>query len=342
MQKFEFENINNNEPLLGYNLYPFSRAVENPNLDTFIAENNHSKLFVKKFKLINSEAATRELSQYELFSNLSFVPKLVRKIKTQNDIYLGYEMIDGTNIFEESNEYTPNTVSNTLKTIINQTVEMSNNISSEKYNQLKLVGTKFSLQNPLSRGLFPKNYELIFNQDYQEISNKLQLLCNNFPGIYSDRNPGNIIKTKNGEIFEIDFGVIEATSPIFDLTKILRTNTNEFTKPPVQNISNTINKSLENEIIFYAFETYKQNCKHVFQGNFDLFYKSYLYAALNEHIFYLSKATYLLNTGQANISIQNYRKNYHQKMLPLTFEQLRDIDEPIENFRKHINTLIKL
>ncbi len=66
---------------------------------------------------------------------------------------------------------------------------------------------------------------------YRQVDDIVQDIASNYPGIYSDRNPRNVLVSKTGQLFNIDFEVLFKCSPIFDLIKLTRNGT-DFKETP--------------------------------------------------------------------------------------------------------------
>lgn len=77
-------------------------------------------------------------------------------------------------------------------------------------------------------------------------------------------------------------------------------------------------------------------------GSFEEFILYFGYAALNEHISYLTKAEVLLSGGQANEGVQKARKAYHSHMLATTYHWLKMQGEDIKDLEPWIDILTYL
>jgi hypothetical protein len=151
-------------------------------------------------------------------------------------------------------------------------------------------------------------------------------------------------------MYQVDFGILEATSPVFDAVRILRTKTAE---PSIQDLDGAHLpgetgqladqlSNLESDILEQMYTLAQNTSRYRWQGSLDLFKRAFYFAALNEHIFYLSKAVSLLNKGQGNKLVQTLRQQYHRQMLPHTYQTLIELDEPIDYLKTTIDNIVQV
>src|SRR5260370_38144045 len=115
-------------------------------------------------------------------------------------------------------------------------VESSEDIIYQSIEQLQTMGqslqgkeslftkTPWPLKSPVRRDFLTPEGESNFLNEYTIVSQHNQETMRLFPGYYFDRNPRNLMY-QNGTVYQVDFGVIEQSSPIFDLMKLLRNGT---------------------------------------------------------------------------------------------------------------------
>lgn len=312
----------------GYLIRKLDRAVANPNLDLFTVTGK-ANLLIKLFHDKNLADAQRELEQYRHFGQLPFVPKLVSVHLATEQSFVAYEWIHGDNGYDFLRSPKGKIMSNRerlVQSTMDQILSMGNSIDPGYYAYLRTKGTRFSISLPLCKGLLSPGEEQRFIEDYHPFSNKIERMCSAFPGLYTDRNPGNIIVPYDGDrIYQVDFGLAEATTPIFDLTKLLRTNTGE---PSIRDLDQAkipdYYETLveESGAIWQFYDLFTKGSIYPWTGSRDEFMRCFLCAALQDHIFYLTKAESLLRNEAPNQAIQLLRKHYHQKMLEAVHDRL--------------------
>jgi serine/threonine protein kinase len=330
----------------GYSIKKIHRAVENPSLNLFEAKRGDDVLLVKVFKQKGKEDAIREISQYEQLKNHPFVPILIGRqesSKRKRNILM-YKWLNGENAydFSQSEQWKDEKVRKWFfQSTINNMITLSNSITENYYKYIKERGTKFSLSYPIYKDTFNQAENLGFSNAYMPVTKVLIAACKNFPGIYTDRNPGNLIVDIKNQVYFVDFGIIEATTPIFDLTKLLRTWTGEGSVT-----SNTksgepyYNSELEENMLKYAYVRFSTETKHKWNTDFSQFIGAFKYAALNEHIFYLTKSKALIKSGYADIRTHKLRCNYHTDMLAMTYNNLIENGEALGSLKNYIYKLL--
>ena len=335
----------------GYKLEQIHRTVENPSLLLFRARRVDEELLVKMYRRGSLEDALRESLQNGYFRPLPFIPALVYEhVSPKRRAILAYKWIDGKTGYDialSEDRNSPMIEEWTFQQLIDNVISLGNFISSGDYLKLSEIGTRFSMESPIYRGFFTPAEESQFNKAYVVVTNGLEKACKLFPGLYTDRNPSNwIVQEDMRRVYLLDFGLVEATSPIFDLTKLLRTWTGEPpTKGDVQDPSDRIishDINIEREFLQYAYGQFIARSNHYWAGSFDEFAICFIYAALNEHIFYLTKSEGLLREGRADKKVQDMRRGYHSRMLSLTYEQLKDHGEPVSDLGSWINRLVHI
>lgn len=322
------------------------RAVTNPNLDLFRVE-GRKNLLVKLFHGKNLSDAQRELEQYKHFGHLPFVPKLTSAHMSTDGSFVAYEWIHGDNGYDFLRSpmgKIPSNRERLVQSTMDQILSMGNSIDPGYYAYLRTKGTRFSISLPLHKGLLLPGEEQQFTDDYRPFSIKVERMCAAFPGLYTDRNPGNIIVPCDGDrIYQIDFGLAEATTPIFDLTKLLRTNTGE---PSVKDLDRAgisdCHETLveESGVIWQFYDLFTKGSIYPWTGSREEFMRCYLCAALQDHIFYLTKAESLLRNEAPNQAIQLLRKRYHQKMLEEVYDQLNAAERDAKKLQPWVKRFV--
>lgn len=299
------------------------------------------RLLVKVFdRHYHRSAPLKERACHNLFHHLPFVVKLPYASTVGRYMVLGYEWIDGQNIadlFNTSQGSSSTIREQVLLRAVEQIVQMVR-VSINQSAQTKSIS--LSLSNPLLKGLLTEREEAWFQHDYEVVQRTLNATCIHYPGLFLDRNPGNIMYASNSRrIYQVDFGCIERTSPIFDLVQLLRTLSGEPTfsnqvihpsayRPVYLGIT-------ERRILDYAAQRMLPLYGISNSGNED-FYKSFLYACIRFHIYYLTKAMGRIRDSDPHMDVQKGRLPYHSFLLQQTFEELINMHEPVDGLKRWV------
>jgi thiamine kinase-like enzyme len=146
---------------------------------------------------------------------------------------------------------------------------------------------------------------------YRQVDGIVQEIVSKYPGIYSDRNPRNVLISKTGEIFNIDFEVLFNCSPIFDLIKLTRNGT-DFKETP-----DVFSEKLHIFSRQYELELFKNFIHDIYDNSEQKLsttnaeYLSYIYdvCCLFVHLLYVGYCSSELSR-QENI-IKYNRQKYH-------------------------------
>ncbi len=329
-------------------IVPIDQVAPNLHTNIYKLSAPEGDLFLKHYH-DRMDIATAEYDNYQFFKGLPFVPKLLYRTLDMNkkSVIFAYEYIEGNDIHEEftrkKKSGEPIIVNLGIQTV-DQFYEMDATLRKSSFKSSK---TPWVLQSPVREGLLDSSEEIEFLGDYQVVMDKNEKTLKFFPGFYFDRNPRNVMYT-HGWVMEVDYNVIEFTSPLFDLAKFLRNGTDipfltsiDSSAKYLARLLNVYNGQEEKQILQHAYSRQLQ-VSPLGAGSFEDFYLMFNYAAIHTHIFYLTKYAKMLKEGKGVSSNLLSRCTYHFSMLNKTIEELQVFDDSINQIRVWAKKFISL
>ncbi len=190
-----------------------------------LSQNN--SFFIKIYERTRETDFNNEVSNYDLLAEkIKNLPKRHYYSKYDEYNYIIYDFIDGESLYSKNNngelnqEYYTKLIKNIAQTqsIINSDLKTQTTLEWFKKEFIINVQGNSSIKSELFEA-------------YKQVDRIVQDIVAKYPGIYSDRNPRNVLISKTGQLFNIDFEVLFKCSPIFDFIKLTRNGT-DFIEPP--------------------------------------------------------------------------------------------------------------
>ncbi|MFC1613356.1 phosphotransferase, partial [Patescibacteria group bacterium] len=266
-------------------------------------------LFLKIYNQSRKEDYLIELYNYNLiYNNLRNLPKKHLFFEANEHFCILYNFIDGKSLYCKNNEDSHD--KDSYLKIIKDVVKLQG-ISK---NKIKETSTLNWFEREFINNLQAKDVlkeEIFFL--YELIDPYIQSVAKEFSGIYSDRNPRNILFDAKENLYHIDFEVLWFVSPIFDLVKLLR-NGFDYLEINTQKISsyNLFNEDEEQKFLFYFIEELskiKPNILHNLSINPKIVIIKYNLVCLFIHLLYV--AYYSSELKRKKDSIKYNRQIYH-------------------------------
>lgn len=335
---------------LEFSLIP--QAAPNRHINVYRVVTSEGVLFVKVY-LDTPDVAEREIEYYQYFKDLPFVSKLKHHIFPANSEkrLIAYEFIEGEDLHRQftaarqNGRYLPDSV---MLQAIDQMSQMRD--TAHNYDSILPAKTPWPLKTPIRREFIRKGTEEQFLTDYEWVFTQNTQILELFPGYYFDRNPRNLMHDTDG-VRQVDFGVIERSSPIFDLVKLLRNGTDialtgevdlstiTGDSPEIEQIS-TYPLSAEAPFLRHAYDDYAGKNQLNKGASFETFVLSYQFAAIHSHFFYMTKYLRMLkeDTGERNKLIS--RCAYHIGLARKTIGDLTLLAYPVAHLEKWIDVFV--
>ncbi len=337
---------------LSFSLVP--QAAPNRHINCYRVETGEGVFFVKVY-LDTPDVAEREVENYELFKTIPFAPALKYYIfpADSQKRLIAYEYIDGDDLHKQFTAARQQGIYLDSSIIGESIYQMAQMREIVKQNEsLVPAKTPWPLKSPIRRDFIPKGTEEAFLADYTTVFGVNAEAIRLFPGYYFDRNPRNLMHDENG-VHQVDFGVIENSSPIFDLVKLLRNGTDlilegdidlhaiDSSSPLIEKIS-TYPLQDEQEFLLRAYDEYMR--RNVIQdgATFENFVRCYQYAAIHSHIFYMTKYLRMLKEDTGEKDKLTARCVYHIGLAKKTIEEMVTAGEPVGNMLPWINHFIEI
>jgi thiamine kinase-like enzyme len=264
-------------------------------------------LFIKIYDQTRENDFNNEVVNYDLLSTkINNLPRRHSYSKQGEFSYIIYDFIDGESLYSKNNNGELN--KKYYSTLIKNIAQIQSIIDSDLITQTTLEWFKKEFINNI-QGISSVKSELY--EAYKQVDHIVQDIVSKYPGIYSDRNPRNVLISNTGETFNIDFEVLFKCSPIFDLIKLTRNGTDFKETPDVFSeklhiFSRQYELELFKKFIYDIYDNSEQklsttNAEHL----------SYIYDAccLFVHLLYVGYCSSELSR-QENI-IKYNRQKYH-------------------------------
>lgn len=329
------------------------QVAPNRHINDYRIETKDGIFFVKVY-LDTPEVAEREVKNFQYFKGLPFIPELRHYIfpdESQQRL-IAYEFITGEDLHRQFTaarqvgEYLDPSI---MLEAVTQISQMREAVGA--YKPVLPVKTPWALKSPIRRGFVSEEVEGQFVADYSAVLAQNTRTVGLFPGFYFDRNPRNLMHNERG-VYQVDFGVIEQSSPLFDLVKLFRNGTDilldesvdlKTLSPDSLLIERISTYPLGQEYMFlrHAYDDYVQKNRVTAEATFENFMLGYEYAATHSHFFYMTKYLFMLkhNTGeQAKLTS---RCIYHIGLLRKTLEKLSKRGEPISPLSRWVNCFVE-
>lgn len=332
---------------LSFNLIP--QAAPNRHVNAYRVETGGGVFFVKVY-LDTPDVAEREISNFQYFRTLPFVPTLKHHIFPVNSQrrLIAYDFIEGGDLHKQFTSARQNNRYLDTSVIVGSILQISQMREIiEPHRSLLSAKIPWALKSPIRRNFIPRNIEELFLTDYRLVLAKNAETIQIFPGYYFDRNPRNIMYDSMG-IHQVDFGVIEYSSPLFDLVKLLRNgtdilldeevdlNTLDPALPLIERIS-TYPLSKEQSFLQLAYEDYIGKNQENDSGPYEAFLLGYKYAAIHSHFFYMTKYLKMLKEDTGDKKKLASRYIYHIGLAKKTLDDLINLGEPIGQLTRWID-----
>ncbi len=328
------------------------QTAPNRHVNVYRIETRDGVFFVKVY-LDTPDIAEREISNFQYFRELPFVPVLKHHIFPVNSPrrLIAYNFIEGGDLHEQftsarqNNRYIDSDV---ITEAISQTSTMREIMNSYKLSQP--AKTPWALKSPIRRDFISKNIEELFLTDYKLILTKNAESMGVFPGYYFDRNPRNIMHDLEG-VHQVDFGVVEYSSPLFDLVKLLRNGTDillgedvnlstiNSSSPLVERIS-AYPLSQEQTFLQLAYEDWMGKNQGGGWGHYEAFLLGYKYAAIHSHFFYMTKYLKMLKENTGDKGRLTSRCIYHVGLARNTLDSLIAFGEPVGQLLRWVDYFV--
>ena len=330
------------------------QAAPNRHINVYRVKHEKEDLFVKVY-LDTPDVAEKELSNYQYFEGLTFIPPLRYSIfpQTSEKRLIAYDFVEGDDLHRQftaaraQGKYLSKAI---IPEAILQFQVMEQTVKPHD-DQLP-VKTPWPLKSPIRRDFLTKEAEVAFMHDYEFITEENQKTLRAFPGYYFDRNPRNLMHD-NGSVQQVDFGVIERSSPIFDLVKLIRNGTDIATplqadqlrevvsnSPMIENIA-TYPNTEEDYFLKEAYQAYvdgnPRNGK-----SFDEFRHHFDYASIHSHIFYVTKYLAMFKSGKGDTNKLVTRSAFHLGMIKRTLEVLKPENAQIAKLEPWIDQFAEI
>lgn len=178
-------------------------------------------LFIKIYDQTRVNDFNNEVTNYDLLATkIKNIPRRHSYSKQDGLSYIIYDFIDGESLYSKNNNGELN--QEYYSKLIKDIAQTQSIINSDLKTQTTLEWFKKEFINNVQGNRSVKS-ELF--EAYKQVDNIIQEIAVKYSGIYSDRNPRNVLISKTGEIFNIDFEVLFKCSPIFDFIKLTRNGT---------------------------------------------------------------------------------------------------------------------
>jgi len=321
------------------------QTVPNNKVKTYKIVTPTETLFGKVY-FDKPKTAQKEISNARLFEEFEFVSKLHFDTQLSNTSWLlAYEYIDGIDLQKYFSS---------LKDISGELdLSLSIRIIDQIYNlsrQQNVPNSSFSdstpLCSPIREGFLSDKDHLAFIDCYKFVLDKNSSTVKSFPGIYSDRNPRNII-INSDKVTHVDFGRLENTSMIFDLIKFIRNGT-DIQISSTDEFSTEVILSNDNYKRYSSFsaETEATLLRHTY----DLFNRSeisfrdfqimYQFGCIHNHFFYLSKYGKLISENRGDLRKIMPRFVYHSGALKDLFVYLTHYDDRVIDLNAWLSKMV--
>ncbi len=274
-----------------------------------------AKVFTAKFP-----AAEKEITHNTFYSDRPFIPKLKVVTRVPDKILLGFDFIEGSTFHDRSTQIKADGAdinSNIAQEAISQICSLS---SSGRDISTLVFSAPSPLASPIREGFLSEKEGIQFAAAYAPVIAANRHTISLFPGVFSDRNPRNMMIDTAG-LHQIDFGHLENTSVIFDIAKFMRNGTDASLPVSRSEFQRTVfdldlarsltvfNPSIETDLLKQTAEML-----HIPDSQLGDFYRAFSYGSLHYHFFYLSKYGKMIKEGQGNTSILTTRFLYHTSM----------------------------
>jgi hypothetical protein len=315
-------------------------AAPNERIKAYQVQAPEGNLFVKVYTNFPKEGQA-EFANYQHFSSLSFVPSLRYydlTSSTDRQVF-AYDYVDGVDLHTDLSNTRDQGLYCSTDPIL-QTIDQTSKMA------LLLTGKESEFQNDPWALRSPVRGGFLSHEDHSAFLNaySLTLRMNGeaitaIPGYYFDRNPRNILLTQENT-YQIDFGVIEYASPIFDLAKLLRNGVDVSKVVTADDFLElgAVTTVQEEDIKDYFYTT-KVDATALSRDQFDLFFD---HVALHTHIFYLTKYLKMLSDGKGEEKVLTARSLYHLGMSHRTIHSLVNRGEQVENMHTWVEHFVQL
>jgi hypothetical protein len=329
---------------------PLSQVAPNVHVQVYKVHAMEGDLFTKVYR-DTPDIAQKEYENYQQFRDLGFIPALRYHIfpTDSEKRLLAYDFIEGDDLHEQFTRNKATGVPSDEDIVyqcIEQTQAMGEVLAGK---ETQFAKSPWPLRSPVRQGLLTEEGESHFTSDYAPAFQRNEETLRLFPGYYFDRNPRNLMH-QNGQVYQIDFGVSEWSSPIFDLIKLLRNGT-DIPLPDGASVHDAIsNSEIVHSLSVYDSAQEQKFKDHLYSklesqtatsGTRDDFERAYDYAALHNHLFYTTKYIKMLRDGRGEADELQTRSFYHVGSGYETIEKLASQGEPVEQLKKWMNLFIK-
>lgn len=319
------------------------QAAPNRHVQAYKLTLPEGDLFTKVY-FDTPQVADKEYANFHLFGALPFVPKLRFRISpiNQEQRLLAYDFIEGGDLHRQLTALRGASIypdPSLIFQAFQQMHEMDNKVSTVS-SGITLPDKAWPIKSPIRREFLSVEEEQSFLRDYQIVHDRNQEAMQTFPGYYFDRNPRNLMKNDGG-VMQVDFGVIERSSSLFDIAKFLRNGTDVKLPEGVSLMDAKKRRDLLDRLSILPSGQEEQYLDYVYGLNFpnlsndtaerNRFKHLYSFAALHAHIFYFTKYGKMLHEGNGDTEKLFSRAFYHFGMAHDALERLEETGEPVSN-----------
>ena len=209
------------------------------------------------------------------------------------------------------------------------------------------------LRPPMREKFLTPAAESTFLNDYEVVLARNAQAMQVFPGFYLDRTPRNVIYHQ-GQVYQVDLGVVEHASPLFDLAKLLRNGTDVLLPANVdlKAVKDTPDlvaslalypKSEEQPFLDLLYEQIKVSAP-ISGRSRELFGLLYNYASIHTHLFYLIKYGKRLRKKKATGDLERLFSQcyYHFGTAFQVLDELEQMGEPVIRLRSWLEMFLQL
>ncbi len=308
--KFELEEINRDEEdkLIPTRAFYFKATI------------NDVEYFVKTFH------QRQNFVESELINNNVFdrcegvrIPTLHQVLKSDSFSLLVYDYIKGQTLqsyLSDTEATMENSKDDIMLTVLNQSIALS--LCAEKGNP-KTINLAGPAKTPFSTHILNTDFYKKSMEVYEPFAMLKPTIEDSFPGYILDRHPRNMI-VSNSDVFQTDFEIVGLSSPIFELTKMLRGGVTKTYKPAA--LSSLDNEELiqKSFLELNAFTAEEENAyvDYYFFNRYpeygskerDLFHYLYTVAAAHSHLNLMNRAL-VAKKADPDLNIASSSAMYH-------------------------------
>lgn len=330
------------------------QAAPNRHVQAYRVKVSEGDLFTKIY-IDTPQVADKEYNNYLIFSHLPFVPKLRYKISPvdQEKRLLAYDFIEGGDLHQQltlirgTNNYPESG-------LIFQSFQQMNEMGKAVVPHSKMatpMERAWPTKSPIRRDFLSADEEQVFLQDYSLVHERNREAMRDYPGYYFDRNPRNLMRNNSG-VMQVDFGVIEMSSPIFDAAKLLRNGTDVRlpegtalkdapTRPDLLDKLSILPPGEEEKYLDYVYKINFPDIRRDSSG-LNRFKHLYLFATIHTHMFYLTKYGKMLHDRNGDKNKLFSRAFYHFGMAYKTLSELENRGEDMKSLKTWLDRFMTI